>query len=296
VFLLRASALAAVVVMIASLGVWALRGRRPATVVDSPVARQAEPISDKQETQKPPVTPERTVASTERAAEPPAASRRPAPPPPPPSGEAPRQPARQPATTPAREIALASTPALSVRAPAASTPSTNNPDASGQPVLPLHAAQPAPRRSPSETTALAASSEPEPVIETASRPAVVDRSATVLPSPVAPMTATRPNRYDIAAATFSESDADVTPPVPDSSQQLWLMPASPRKSDQIRIEILVDERGSVQAVRARDRTDSLADAAALTMSLSAVKSWHFTPALKDGRPVKFRLNLTLTIH
>ena len=110
------------------------------------------------------------------------------------------------------------------------------------------------------------------------------------------MTATRPNRYDVTATTFSESDADVVPPVPDSSQQLWLMPASPRRSDQIRIEVVVDERGSVQAVRARDRTDSLADAAALTMSLSAVKSWHFTPALKDGRPVKFRLNLTLTIH
>jgi len=58
----------------------------------------------------------------------------------------------------------------------------------------------------------------------------------------------------------------------------------------------VDERGSVRSVRAVERTDSLADAVALTMSLSAVKSWHFTPALKDGRPVKYRLSLTLTIH
>ena len=88
VFLLRASALAAVVVMIASLGVWALRGRRPAPVADSPVAKQAEPISDKQETQKLPATPERTVASTERAAEPPAAFRRLASSPPPSSAEA----------------------------------------------------------------------------------------------------------------------------------------------------------------------------------------------------------------
>ena len=117
-----------------------------------------------------------------------------------------------------------------------------------------------------------------------------------VPSALAAVTVARPDRVDIAATTFTESDVGVVPPVPDSSQQLWLMPASPRQSDQIRIEVVVDERGSVQAVKARDRTDSLADAAALTMSLSAVKSWHFTPALKDGRPVKFRLNLTLTIH
>ncbi len=64
----------------------------------------------------------------------------------------------------------------------------------------------------------------------------------------------------------------------------------------MRIEIVVDERGAVQSVRAIDRTETIADAAALTMSLSAVKSWHFSPALKDGRPVKFRLYMTLTMH
>jgi hypothetical protein len=154
--------------------------------------------------------------------------------------------------------------------------------------------QATPRRSPPDPTALATSPVLEPVIEIASRPSVVEPPS--VQRPIGPAAVARTERFDIVATTFSDSDVGVVPPVPDSSQQLWLMPASPRRSDQIRIEIVVDERGAVQSARATERTDSLADAAALTMSLSAVKSWHFTPALKDGRPVKFRMFMTLTIH
>jgi len=290
VFLLRASALAAILVMILGLSIWALGLRRPAAVVGSPVVKQTDPIPDRQETQVLPATPERSSAAATRSGEPVAASRRRAAPTL--SAETPG-PSGQPAPSASREIAIPSPAALSAMS---STAPASRPIASNQPVQPLRAAPSAPRRSPPETTALAASVVSEPVIDTALKPAAVDRPPNSVPSSLVPPALVRPDSFDVVSTTFSDSDAGVVPPVPDSSQQLWLMPASPRRSDQIRIEVVVDERGSVRSVRAVERTDSLADAVALTMSLSAVKSWHFTPALKDGRPVKYRLSLTLTIH
>jgi hypothetical protein len=80
----------------------------------------------------------------------------------------------------------------------------------------------------------------------------------------------------------------VIPPALTAVQQLWRIPASPRPEDAIRVEVVVDEQGNVESVRSVDTASSLYDAAAVAMSLSAAKSWHFRPALKDGRPVRYR--------
>ena len=60
------------------------------------------------------------------------------------------------------------------------------------------------------------------------------------------------------------------------------------------IEVLVNERGTVDAVRAVAPPRTLGESLLVTMGLSAAKSWSFQPALKDGRPVKYRTLVPIT--
>lgn len=94
---------------------------------------------------------------------------------------------------------------------------------------------------------------------------------------------------DAPAPIFSAQDDGVTPPealfLP---RVLWRMPASPRPEDQTTIEIVINENGLVESARARQRMNDLGRSIMLTESLSAAKSWRFRPALKDGRPVRYR--------
>lgn len=55
------------------------------------------------------------------------------------------------------------------------------------------------------------------------------------------------------------------------------------------LEIIVNEEGTVDQVKLRSRRSSLHD----RMLVSAAKAWHFTPALKDGRPVKYVLQMAI---
>jgi hypothetical protein len=87
---------------------------------------------------------------------------------------------------------------------------------------------------------------------------------------------------------YTASDREVTPPALTAYQQLWRIPASPRPEDTIRVEVVVDEQGNVESVKSFDNPVSLADAAAVAMSLSAAKSWHFRPAVRNGHPVRYR--------
>jgi hypothetical protein len=95
---------------------------------------------------------------------------------------------------------------------------------------------------------------------------------------------------------YSASDADVAPPALSSAQQLWSIPSSPRASDRTTIEIVVDERGGVESAKSVGEAASLADTAAVAMSLSAAKAWRFRPAIKDGRPVKYRQIFSIALR
>ena len=95
---------------------------------------------------------------------------------------------------------------------------------------------------------------------------------------------------------YSASDADVAPPALSSAQQLWSIPSSPRASDRTTIEIVVNERGSVESAKSVGEAANLADTAAVAMSLSAAKAWRFRPAIKDGRPVRYRQIFSIALR
>jgi hypothetical protein len=90
---------------------------------------------------------------------------------------------------------------------------------------------------------------------------------------------------------YSRSDGDVQPPTLLSSQMPE--PAAPTPNDSRAsnvLELLVDERGRVQNVRLVNRPMRMPD----IMMLSGAKMLKFSPALRNGTPVKYRVQMRWT--
>jgi hypothetical protein len=81
---------------------------------------------------------------------------------------------------------------------------------------------------------------------------------------------------------------EVTPPVATYPRLPAEPPAGIRADHLSTLEVLVDETGHVESVRLRGQPTNLGEALRVTVNLSAAKTWRFLPAVKDGRPVKYR--------
>jgi hypothetical protein len=90
----------------------------------------------------------------------------------------------------------------------------------------------------------------------------------------------------ISPRVYSQQDAGVEPPVFVYPQ----MPSEPKPdspASDSHIEVMVDEQGRVAQVRLRSTDASLND----RMIVAAAKAWQFRPALKDGQPVPYVLQV-----
>ena len=87
---------------------------------------------------------------------------------------------------------------------------------------------------------------------------------------------------------YSGRDADVIPPVAAYPHVPAAFPPGVREQDLAFIEIIVSETGVVESAKVVLAPETLSQAMVTTTYLSAVKSWRFEPALKDGKPVKYR--------
>ena len=56
------------------------------------------------------------------------------------------------------------------------------------------------------------------------------------------------------------------------------------------LELVIDAEGSVESARLRSSENRFRE----SWWASAAKTWRFQPALKDGRPVKFRKRMLIT--
>jgi len=95
---------------------------------------------------------------------------------------------------------------------------------------------------------------------------------------------------EIGAGVYDSRDADVTPPV-----ELWpylrTLRAGTSPAGIATFDLVIDEAGAVQSARVQvplKRWDHV-------MLLSAMKTWHFRPATKDGHPVKYRKQLLVDV-
>ena len=92
---------------------------------------------------------------------------------------------------------------------------------------------------------------------------------------------------------YSNRNGDVEPPTVISPQRLLPVRGS-QQPDRPAIEILVNELGIVDSVKAHVPPRTLGESVVVTSALSAAKSWRFRPALREGKPVKYRLLVTFS--
>jgi hypothetical protein len=194
-------------------------------------------------------------------------------------------------------------PAVEAADPADVPPATETP-ARRDPWQPGRIAIPPTRREravppPAQQTQAPVSRTPLPaVVPPAPRPVMV--APAQISQPFQTVAAPRPSAA-VASATdnvgtsgrnvedptvYSRSDYDVQPP------QLLTPPLSPAlgpTGSTYTIEVIVNERGIVESVRMPDRPRTMQDSSVLP----AAKMSRFKPALKNGVPVKYRLEMSV---
>jgi hypothetical protein len=92
------------------------------------------------------------------------------------------------------------------------------------------------------------------------------------------------------AAVYKAADAEVVPPV--MLRQYLPRAALDGATDAATVlEFVISEIGTVEHVRLIPGTSRFQD----RMLVSAAKTWRFRPALRDGRPVKYRLRVGISL-
>jgi len=91
---------------------------------------------------------------------------------------------------------------------------------------------------------------------------------------------------------YSSNDIGVTPPV-TVRPQMPVRPPPGVPADALGVvEVIVSDTGEVESVRLLSPPRTLHD----RMMLSAMKTWLFQPAMKDGRAVRFRHLIQITLR
>lgn len=97
----------------------------------------------------------------------------------------------------------------------------------------------------------------------------------------------------VAAVPYTLLDAGVTPPVViDQLVPAWRFASNlPDRAFKGRLELVIGETGTVETVTLVEPVWPAYDAALV----QAARKWRYRPALKDGKPVKFRRVLDINI-
>lgn len=127
--------------------------------------------------------------------------------------------------------------------------------------------------------------------QVAPRAAAATLSPTASAPAVAPSVAPAPR---FAPAFYTLADIDVTPPVVLEQQvPPWTYtPYAPSRIFSGTLELMIDEKGNVESVALSEPVWPPYDLALL----QAAKQWHYKPAVRQGKPVKFKRILVININ
>jgi hypothetical protein len=115
-----------------------------------------------------------------------------------------------------------------------------------------------------------------------------------------PMALTTPNAEPadsaVSAQVFDATERDVVPPSFLSSESIRPRLTAASQPDGAALEVTVNERGTIDGVKASRSARTLAESMQMMSDLSAAKSWRFHPAMRDGHPVRYLLVVPITIR
>jgi hypothetical protein len=136
--------------------------------------------------------------------------------------------------------------------------------------------------------------EPQQISSIPLLPAPDQRAVTVVPLVEPLLTIDAPARAEtpvetseVARAIYSSTDADVRPPVLEFPQMPSTVGES-RPDLMNRMELVVSADGTVEQVRLVAGPNRMTD----MMLLSGAKMWRFQPAVKEGKPVRYRTTVS----
>ena len=107
---------------------------------------------------------------------------------------------------------------------------------------------------------------------------------------MAPTTATEATAAVVDDTIYSAEDRDVIPPQTDEKLPGPAISAWTTRTNAM--EVIVSQTGAVERVRLVTPPQRMPD----MFALSRAKVWMFRPAMKDGRPVRYRLLLTWEVN
>ncbi len=166
-----------------------------------------------------------------------------------------------------------------------------SPEAGPPPPRPREARPAGPAGSPAPPAA-SGPAEPEPGREPAIDVRVTEKGGAPLPVPASAPPPPAPRRAPAGAPrVYTTGDPGVRPPVL-IRPHLPAEPPSDVPPEQVgTLELTISESGGVDQVRLISPLNRYQE----RMLVAAAKAWHFEPAMKDGRPVRFRMRIRVTL-
>src|SRR5688572_4447461 len=122
---------------------------------------------------------------------------------------------------------------------------------------------------------------------------LAEMKTVTIASPPAPAAAPAAVAVQVSRAFYSLADTDVTPPVVVTQAiPAWSLASKlPLRALVGTLELVIDETGAVESAMMADPVWPPYDSDLLV----AAKKWRYEPALKDGKPVKFKRFLVINV-
>jgi hypothetical protein len=103
-------------------------------------------------------------------------------------------------------------------------------------------------------------------------------------------------RIDVARSredqrVYTEADAGITPPEALSRQLPMAPPVGVSKGQIGTLEMVISRSGQVEAIKLHTPLNRYHE----RMIVSAAKAWRYRPAVKEGKPVRYRLISTINL-
>jgi hypothetical protein len=178
-------------------------------------------------------------------------------------------------------------PAGSPTRPPASATAAPRPT-EGSPTPPQTAPPPAtPTPGPSAPTAAPAAAAPTRSVDVT----LAERAGRVVPSPIAPVRTTPRPAAAAPGRVFTAGDPHVTPAILIRPHLPDQPPPDVPEEEIGTLEFVVAESGLVEHVHLVSPANRYQE----RMLVAAAKTWQFQPAMLDGRPVRFRTRIRVTL-